>query len=92
MDRARALYADAMPGIALLAADARRCATACAVGYAGILGAIEQNGYDTFSTRARLGALARAGVLWTTWRGTPAGTARIPGARDDRQGGVARWA
>jgi phytoene synthase len=66
--RARALYAEAMPGIALLAPDARRCATACAVGYASILGAIEALGYDTFRERARLGQLARAGVLWTAWR------------------------
>jgi phytoene synthase len=67
--RARSLYVDAMPGIALLAADARRCALACAVGYEGILGAIERNGYDTFSVRARLGAAARASVLLSTWRG-----------------------
>jgi phytoene synthase len=88
--RARALYADAMPGIALLAPDSRRCATACAVGYSGILGAIEEIGYDTFSTRARLGAVARAGVLWTTWRGTPASMPRITEVRDE--GGLARWA
>ena len=66
--RARTLYDMAMPGIALLAPDARPCATACAVGYAGILTAIEAIGYDTFSIRARLGTLARAGVLWSAWR------------------------
>ena len=66
--RARALYALAMPGIALLAPDARPCATACAVGYAAILTAIEDIGYDTFSTRARLGTIARASVLWSAWR------------------------
>ena len=71
--RARALYADAMPGISLLSPDSRRCAAACAMGYAGILGAIEALDYDTFSSRARLGAVARAGVLWTAWR-TPLGT------------------
>ena len=65
--RARSLYEAAMPGIALLAPDARRCATACAVGYSRILGAIEDVGYDTFSTRARLGTVARAGVLWQAW-------------------------
>jgi len=90
--RARALYAEATPGIALLAADSRRCATACAAGYSGILGAIEQIGYDTFNTRARLGTVARAGVLWTTWRGTPPGVPVIPDGRDEREGGVARWA
>ncbi|MEP6733008.1 MAG: phytoene/squalene synthase family protein [bacterium] len=75
--RARALYELAMPGIALLSPDSRRCATACAVGYAGILGAIEQIGYDTFRTRARLGTVARAGVLWNVWR-TPVDTVVVP--------------
>jgi 15-cis-phytoene synthase len=66
--RARALYASAMPGIALLAPDSQRCATACAIGYAGILGAIEAIGYDTFATRAQLGVKARAAVAWNVWR------------------------
>ena len=66
--RARSLYACAMPGIALLAPDAQRCATACAVGYSGILGAIEAIGYDTFASRARLGFGARAAVAWSVWR------------------------
>ncbi len=66
--RARALYAAAMPGIALLAPDAQRCATACATGYAGILTAIESQDFDTISARARLGTFARAGILWSAWR------------------------
>ena len=66
--RARALYAAALPGIALLAPDAQRCAAACATGYAGILSAIEAQDYDTISTRARLGNLARVGILWNAWR------------------------
>ena len=88
VNRARALYAEAMPGIALLSPDARRCATACAVGYASILDAIEANRYDTFRTRARLGRLARASVLWTAWctsgvnvpPAAPAGAPRCGGA------------
>ena len=72
--RARSLYASAMPGIALLAPDARRCAMACAVGYASILAAIEANGFDTFTVRARVGTVARAAVLWNAWR-TPLGGA-----------------
>lgn len=66
--RARALYAAALPGIALLAPDAQRCAAACATGYAGILTAIEAQEYDTISARARLGKLARVGILWNAWR------------------------
>jgi phytoene synthase len=66
--RARALYTAAMPGIALLAPDAQRCAAACATGYAGILEAIEAQDYDTISARARLGTMARAGILWQAWR------------------------
>ena len=68
IERARGLYDRAMPGIGLLSVDSRRCAAACAIGYAGILGAIESIGYDTFRTRARLGAVARAGILWSAWR------------------------
>lgn len=66
--RARALYRAASPGIALLEPDAQRCARACADGYAAILGAIERNGYDSFSARARVGNWARAGLLWNVWR------------------------
>jgi phytoene synthase len=66
--RARALYEAAAPGIALLAPDARRCAAACATGYAGILGAIERAGYDTVTRRAHLGHARRAAVLWQAWR------------------------
>ncbi len=68
VSRARALYAAALPGIALLAPDAQRCAAACATGYAGILSAIEAQGYDTISARARLGKFARVGILWNAWR------------------------
>jgi len=69
--RARALYLAAIPGIALLAPDAQRCASACANGYAGILDAIEAIGYDTVTTRARLSHGARAAVLWKAWRYRP---------------------
>jgi phytoene synthase len=68
VSRARALYTAALPGIALLAPDAQRCAAACATGYAGILSAIEAQNYDTISARARLGRLARVGILWNAWR------------------------
>lgn len=68
VSRARALYVAAMPGIALLDADAQRCAAACANGYAGILSAIEAQGYDTISSRARISRMARVGILWNAWR------------------------
>jgi 15-cis-phytoene synthase len=93
--RARALYESASPGIALLAPDSRRCTTACAAGYAGILDAIEANGYDTFGVRARLGARARAAVLWNVWR-TPLASSgaweRAPLSRNHTDDGIATWA
>jgi phytoene synthase len=61
--RARELYRAAAPGIALLSADAQRCARACADGYAEILGAIERNGYDSITVRARVGGWRKAGLL-----------------------------
>ena len=92
--RARALYASAMPGITLLAPDSQRCATACAIGYSGILGAIEAIGYDTFATRARLGLGARAAVAWSVWR-TPVVTAaseKAPPLRRHTDGPKVTWA
>lgn len=67
--RARALYEAAGPGIDLLEPDAQPCARACSQGYAAILGAIEQNGYDSISTRARVDFRTRAAILWNAWRG-----------------------
>jgi phytoene synthase len=69
--RARTLYELAKPGIALLSADAQKCATACAVGYAGILDAIEAQGYDTVTARARMPQWRRMQLLWRVWRSTP---------------------
>ena len=91
--RARSLYACAVPGITLLAPDSQRCASACAVGYAGILGAIESIGYDTFATRARLGFGARAAVAWNVWR-TPVSRAdeRAPAQRQQRDAPKVTWA
>ncbi len=69
--RARALYDAAMPGIPLLSPDAQRCAWACAIGYSGILGAIERIGADSLTQRARLGSTSRMQVLWSVWRMRP---------------------
>jgi phytoene synthase len=68
--RARDLYRQAMPGIAFLQRDARRCAFACATGYARILDAIEGADYDTFSQRVAASRLTLFGVAWRSWRGT----------------------
>lgn len=68
--RARTLYDEAIPGITLLAPDAQRCAMMCARGYSRILDAIEQNGYDSLGRRARVGAAARAALLYQVWRDT----------------------
>ena len=66
--RARALYERALPGISMLSADSQRCAAACAIGYAAILDALEQINYDSVSTRASVGTMARIGILWDAWR------------------------
>ena len=70
--RARALYREAMPGIALLAPDAQTCATACALGYACILDAIERNDFNNVTRRAQVAWPDRARVLFEAWRGRDA--------------------
>ncbi|MGZ8470295.1 MAG: phytoene/squalene synthase family protein [Gemmatirosa sp.] len=77
--RARRLYRAALPGIALLAPESRRAAAACATGYAAILDAIERNGHDTLTRRARAGAGQRARALWAAWRLAGAGAPAAPG-------------
>ena len=84
--RARTLYEMARPGIALLSPDAQKCATACAVGYAGILDAIEARGYDTITARARMPQWKRAALLFRIWReaGRPADEAMAFGGEPVR--------
>jgi 15-cis-phytoene synthase len=67
--RARDLYIEALPGIALLSADAQRCASACTAGYAAILEVIEQNDFDTITRRAVVPPTIRARVLLRSWLG-----------------------
>jgi phytoene/squalene synthetase len=62
-----------MPGIAFLSPDAQSCATACALGYARILDAIERNDFDNVTRRARVAWAERARVLLEAWRGRQAG-------------------
>ena len=101
VERARVIYEAAIPGISLLAADARRCASACASGYAEILGAIEQNGYDTITARARVGGWARMSVLWEAWRSKKAAevlpaldgpTIDWEDARREAENAMVKWA
>src|SRR5687767_1486702 len=68
VDRARALYRQAIPGITLLQRDAQRCAIACATGYSRILDAIERADFDTFSQRVTTSRLTLLGVAWRSWR------------------------
>ncbi|GAB0489151.1 hypothetical protein MMPV_000367 [Pyropia vietnamensis] len=65
--RARAYFADAEAGIALLSEDARLPVRASLDMYAGILDVLEANGYDNFTRRAyvsRWGKLATLPVSW----------------------------
>lgn len=66
-ERARALYAEAAPGLALVDPDARCCATICARGYASILGALERRGYDSLTGRARVGTATKARIMLGAW-------------------------
>ncbi|HMA35199.1 MAG TPA: squalene/phytoene synthase family protein [Chloroflexia bacterium] len=65
--RARALYAQAWPGIALLAADSRLAVGAAASVYRAILGHIETQGYDVFQHRARVPTRAKLALLPRVW-------------------------
>jgi len=54
IERVRRLYAEAEPGIALLAEESRYAVRVALVLYRGILDRIEQNGYDVFTRRAHV--------------------------------------
>jgi phytoene synthase len=73
VERNRRLYAEAMPGIGLLAPDGRFAIAAAAELYQAILRDIEANQYDVFSRRAHLstgGKLRRLPTIW--WRAATA--------------------
>ena len=65
---ARELYREALPGIGMLSPDSRRCAQACAVGYAAILEAIEEADYDTVATRAHIGFRRKTKLMLSLYR------------------------
>ncbi|MDZ4771170.1 MAG: squalene/phytoene synthase family protein [Chloroflexota bacterium] len=66
------LYAEAMPGIAVLHPEGRFAIAAAAELYRAILGDIERHDYDVFNRRARLGKWAKArrlpGIWWRARR------------------------
>jgi phytoene synthase len=66
--RARALYASAEHGLAMLPRQTRVCATICAHGYAGILDALEGIQHDALSRRARVSARTKAWIAFSAWR------------------------
>lgn len=67
IDRNRRLYAEAMPGIALLDRDGRFAIAAAAELYCGILTDIEAHDYDVFSRRASLSKWAKLRRLPAIW-------------------------
>ncbi|ASO19555.1 phytoene synthase [Actinoalloteichus hoggarensis] len=86
--RNRAVYRRALPGIPLLAPDARPCVTTAAVLYQGILDEIEDADVDVLRDRAivprgrRLAVVAPA-VLHSMTRGLRSATARRPRRRTE---------
>lgn len=80
IDRNRALYDDARPGIDLLPPRAARCVAAAYSLYAQILDRIEQADYDVFTARRRVPRRVKA---WTV-AGLLAGAGR-PGATAAKQ-------
>lgn len=70
IERARALYAEADRGIALLPPRSSACVRAARDLYAAILDCIEANGYDVFSRRARVSSLRKAATATRCFAGT----------------------
>jgi phytoene synthase len=67
IDRARRLYAEAWPGIAMLNRDGRFAIAAAADLYEAILDDIENHDYDVFSRRAHLSAWGKLRRLPSIW-------------------------
>jgi phytoene synthase len=62
IDRTRALYREAAPGIDLLHPTSRDCVATALRLYGAILDAVERSGYDVLSTRVRVPAATRLRV------------------------------
>ena len=67
IERNRSLYAQAMPGIAMLNRDGRFAIAAAADLYRGILSAIERADYDVFTRRAYVSGWGKLRMLPGTW-------------------------
>jgi phytoene synthase len=76
IDRTRTLYAEGVPGIALLDPDGRFAIGAAAGLYRGILDDIEAHDYDVFSRRAHVSTMGKLvklpGIWWGSRRMAPA--------------------
>jgi phytoene synthase len=68
IERAWQLYAEAMPGIAMLGQQGRFAIAASAELYRGILAQIERNDYDVFNRRAYVSAAKKLSRLPGIWR------------------------
>lgn len=77
IDRARTLYKQARPGIALLDREGRFAVMAAAELYGGILREIESNDYDVFTHRAHLSARRKVARLPSIWLRARFGATRI---------------
>jgi 15-cis-phytoene synthase len=62
VDRARAIYSSAHPGIAMLHPTSRQCVETAFILYGEILTEIERQDYDVFAQRARVGIRRRLSV------------------------------
>lgn len=67
IDRTRRLYAEALPGIAMLGQRGRFAVGAAAELYQAILNNIEANDYDVFTRRARVDDLEKLTLLPGIW-------------------------
>ncbi len=67
IERNRQLYAEALPGIALLDADGRFAIAAAADLYRAILDGVEANDYDVFSRRAHTSTIGKVLRLPRIW-------------------------
>jgi phytoene synthase len=67
IERARACYARAVPGIEFLSRDCRLAITVAAEQYSRILDAIERNHYDVFTRRACVPLSGKLKVLTQVW-------------------------